>query len=269
MRGRRGPTSATVGRAVASERALRQELCDLARVLYERGHNAPADGNLSARLSERYLLCTPSMRHKGRLAPEDIVKVAAADGRAVDPRQRASSEIRMHLAIFDHRPDVHAIIHAHSPSTVGLTVAGVSMERPVVPEAILALGGIPTVPYASPTTADVPQAVLGFVHRYNAFVLERHGPVALGASLAEAFARLEVVEHTARITVAALAAGGAKPIPEAEAEHLRRMAIQAGFLRDPEGAPPSLGEPPRSPEREEALIEALAEKVVARLRGQE
>lgn len=253
---------------MASERVLRRELCDLARILYERGHNAPPDGNLSARLTDRYLLCTPSMRHKGRLSPDDIVKVAAADGRAVDPLQRASSEIRMHLSIFAHRPDVHAIIHAHSPHTVGLTVAGVSMERPVVPEAILALGGIPTVPYASPTTADVPQAVLAFVHRYNAFVLERHGPVALGATLAEAFSRLEVVEHTARITVAALSAGGAKPLPEAEADHLRRMAIQAGFLRDPEGAPASLGDPPRSPRREEALIEELAARVVARLRTQ-
>ncbi len=254
---------------MASERALREELCELARTLYERGHNAPPDGNLSVRLSERYLLCTPSMRHKGRLVPADVVKVAAADGRPVDSRQRASSELRMHLSIFAHRPDVNAIIHAHSPSTVGLTVAGVSMERPVVPEAILALGGIPTVPYASPTTADVAEGVLPFARRMNAFVLERHGPVVLGASLAEAFSRLEVVEHTARITVAALSAGGAQPIPEAEAAHLRQMAVQAGILRDPEGTPPSLGRAPRSPADEDALVEALAKKVVERLSRRE
>lgn len=206
------------------------------------------------------------MRHKGRLSPGDIVRVRAADGQAVEPSQRASSEIRMHLAIFGHRSDVHAIIHAHSPSAVGLTVAGVSMERPVVPEAILALGGVPTVPYASPTTADVGDAVLAFVHRYNAFILERHGPVALGATLDEAFSRLEVVEHTAKITVAALAAGGARPIAEDEAARLREMAVQAGILRDPGGAPPSLGKAPRSPEDEERLIESLAARVVERLR---
>jgi L-fuculose-phosphate aldolase len=241
-------------------------LCDLARVLYERGHNAPGDGNLSARLSERYLLCTPTMRHKGRLAPPDIVKVAASDGRSVDPGQAASSEIRMHLAIFASRADVNAIIHAHSPSTVGLTVAGVSMERPVVPEAILALGGIPTVPYESPTTEDVAAGVLPYARRYDAFVLERHGPVALGTSLAEAFARLEVIEHTAKITVAALSAGGARPIPEDEAAHLREMAIRAGLLRDPAGAPPSLGRAPRSPLDDDGLLDALAARVVERLR---
>lgn len=212
---------------MASERLLREELCELARVLYERGHNAPGDGNLSARLSERYLLCTPTMRHKGRLSPTDLVKVAARDGRVVDSSQQASSEIRMHLAIFAARPDVCAIIHAHSPNTVALSVAGVSMDRPVVPEAILALGGIPTVPYQSPTTEDVAQAVLSFVRSHDAFVLERHGPVALGRTLAEAFNRLEVIEHTAKITVRALAAGGAVPIPDAEAQNLRRMAAAA------------------------------------------
>ena len=238
----------------------------MSRLLYERGHNAPVDGNVSARLSDRYLLCTPSLVHKARLSPSDIVKVRMTDGRTVEPAQRASSEIRMHLVIYGHRPDVSAIIHAHSPSTVGLTVAGVSLERPVVPEAVLALGGVPTVPYASPTTADVGAAVLGFVHRYNAFVLERHGPVALGQSIGEAFVRLEIVEHTARITVAALSAGGAQPLPEAETARLRDMAVQAGILRDPDGAPESLGRAPRAPEDDEALVEALARKVVEKLR---
>jgi len=65
---------------VPSERTLRQEICDYGRMLYDRGHNAPGDGNLSARLTARYLLCTPTMRHKGRLSPADVVKVRAADG---------------------------------------------------------------------------------------------------------------------------------------------------------------------------------------------
>jgi L-fuculose-phosphate aldolase len=208
-----------------SERELRGQICEAGRVLYERGHNAPPDGNISARLSDRHLLCTPSMCHKGRLSAADIVKVDAMDGRPVVSRQRASSEIRMHLAIYRARPDVDAIVHAHSPNAVGLTVAGISMERPVVPEAILALGGVPTVPYASPTTADLPDAVAAYVREANAFILERHGPVALGTSIAEALSRLEIVEHTAKITIAALAAGSATPIPAREASHLRELAV--------------------------------------------
>ena len=97
--------------------------------------------------------------------------------------------------------------------------------------------------------------------------LERHGPVTLGADLAEAFSRLEVVEHTARITVAALGAGGAKPIDEVEAAHLRRMAMEAGFLKDPEGAPASLGKRPKAPQSDDALIDALATRVVEKLKS--
>ncbi len=209
------------------ESALRRRICELAKVLYERGHNAPGDGNLSARLSERYLLCTPSGVHKGLLEPSQIVKLAASDGRPVDDRQRASSELRMHLALFRARPDVHAIIHAHSPNAVALTVAGVSMDEPVVPEVVLALGGVPTVPYASPTTTDVPEAAVGFAARHDAFILERHGTVALAADLDTAFMHVEVVEHTAKITVAALAAGRAAPLDADERDKLRRMGQAA------------------------------------------
>lgn len=223
------PGDCYAARTLASEPTLRRALVEGARVLYERGHNAPVDGNLSARLGERYLLCTPSGVHKGRLEPADIVKLArdprAPSGvRAVEPAQRPSSELRMHLAIYEARPDVGAIAHAHSPHTVALTVAGHGLEHPVVPEAILAFDTIPTVPYASPTTADVPAAVLQHARSLDAFVLERHGPVCLGRSVEEAVARLEVVEHTAHITWLALAAGAASPIAPDEVERLRRIA---------------------------------------------
>lgn len=199
-----------------SERALRQKLCELSRTLYDRGHNAPIDGNLSARLSERYLLTTPSGGPKAALVPNQIVKVAAVDGRPVDDMQRPSSELKMHLALYRARPDVHAIIHAHSPYTVALTVAGVSMMEPVVPEVVLALGGVPTVPYASPTTSDVPDAVLSYAAKHDAFVLERHGTVVLAKDLDTAFMYIEVVEHTAKITALALAVGASPPLPAAE-----------------------------------------------------
>ncbi|MEM9192432.1 MAG: class II aldolase/adducin family protein [Myxococcota bacterium] len=207
-----------------SEPNLREQICRYGRILYERGHNAPGDGNLSARISERYLLCTPTGVHKGEIKPRDVVKVRIRDGHAVDPAQHASAEVRMHLALYRHRPELGAIVHAHSPYTVALSVAGIDLTQPVVPEAILALGSVPTVPYASPTTEDVPEAVIRHVGKSQAFVLERHGPVALGATLAEAFSRIEVIEHTARITAVAMSVGSVTPIDDAEAERLRRMA---------------------------------------------
>jgi L-fuculose-phosphate aldolase len=242
---------------VPSEQTLRAEISDVARHLYERGQNAPGDGNISARLSPRAILCTPTGVHKGRLRPEQIVKVRFPEGTGIDGKP--STEIRMHLCIYEVRPDVGAIVHAHSPNAVALTVAGTSMERPVVPEAIQTLGAIPTVPYASPATEDVALAVLPCVLRANAFILERHGPVALGATLAEALARLEVVEHTAKITAVAAAAGGAPPIDDAEANRLRELAVKAGVLRQPAA-------PGRVRPGEEELVDKLAARVLERLR---
>jgi len=247
---------------MTSERMLREELCRGAKQLYEGGHNAPADGNLSARVGMNALLTTPSGRHKATLRANEIVKIRLSDGGVIGGGC-PSSELKMHLAIYRARPDVRAIVHAHSPNAVGLTVAGHSLEDPVVPEAIQTLGGIPTVPYASPTTQAVAQAVLPYALRFNAFILERHGSVTLGADLAEALSRLEVVEHVARITVAALAAGGASPIPHEEAARLRRMAVEAGVLRPDPASTPARG----LSLQEEALVERLVERVLARLRA--
>ncbi|MCU0684337.1 MAG: class II aldolase/adducin family protein [Polyangiaceae bacterium] len=194
----------------ADEAPLRLALCQAARLLYDRGHNAPGDGNLSLRLADGRLLCTPSGVHKGRLEPSALVALDAR-GEPLDAAQRPSSELRMHLAIYRARPDVHAIVHAHSPHAVALTIAGV-------------LGAVPTVPYASPTTDDVAGAVLPYARAHNAFLLERHGPVALGASLDEALMRLEVVEHTAKIWLLARLAGPADPIAPAELARLRSLA---------------------------------------------
>lgn len=207
----------------ADEAPLRLALCQAARLLYDRGHNAPGDGNLSLRLADGRLLCTPSGVHKGRLEPSALVALDAR-GEPLDAAQRPSSELRMHLAIYRARPDVHAIVHAHSPHAVALTIAGVGLEPPPLPELVFTLGAVPTVPYASPTTDDVAGAVLPYARAHNAFLLERHGPVALGASLDEALMRLEVVEHTAKIWLLARLAGPADPIAPAELARLRSLA---------------------------------------------
>lgn len=214
-----------------TETRSRVELCRIARILFQRGHNAPGDGNLSLRLTDGRLLCTPSQCHKGRLKPDVLVEVSVEGEEIFDARgRRVSSEVALHRAIYRRRDDIHAIVHAHSPLTVALTVAGHSLEHPVVPEAIQQLGGVPTLPYRSPSSHELAALAAACAGTHNAFVLERHGPVALGRSLEEAYQRLEVIEHTAKITLAALSIGSAEPLPESEAEKLREEARRQGVL---------------------------------------
>lgn len=205
---------------MTTEAALRVELCDTTRALFDRGHNAPMDGNSSVRLPGGGFLVTPSAVHKGRLLPAHLVRLDA-EGRAVDAAQRASSELALHLALYAARPDVRAIVHAHSPHAVAMSVAKVPLPL-VIPEAAVALGDVAVVPYETPTTDAVAQAAVSYATEpsRNVLVLERHGPVCLGTTLFEAYSRLEVLEHTAKIVCLARALG---PVTELSPEALAAL----------------------------------------------
>ena len=121
------------------ESELRDAMCEVGRRLYERNLVVATDGNLTVRLDESRFLSTASGKALGELCPDDIV-VANARGEKVAGEGKVNSEIFMHLTAYELRPDVHAVIHAHPPKAVGLTVAGVSLEEYVLPELVVAVG---------------------------------------------------------------------------------------------------------------------------------
>lgn len=239
-----------MGPPVVSEAALRREICEAGRVLYERGLIGPVDGNFIARVGDRYLVCTPSGAHKGELRPDDLVKLAL-DGRVIGGGQ-PSSELKMHLAIYRFRADVRCIVHAHPPCAVGLTVAGVSLEQPVVPEILFAIGRVPNVPYSSPTTEEVPEAIRPVIARVDSFMMARHGSVILCATPREGVMKTEIIEHTAKIHLAARVAGAASPLPPDEVNKLLGLAQMAAAKSVPS-------------DDEGAMVEAITRAVLSKL----
>jgi L-fuculose-phosphate aldolase len=210
-----------------TEFEAREQVIDVCRRMYRQGTIAAADGNVSVRLGRDRLLVTPSGLPKGELGTQDLVTVDLA-GKRLGGRRQASSEIRLHLAVYGARPDVQAIVHAHPPYTVALTLAGVSLTDCVLPEVALALGPVPTAPYATPTTAEVPASILPLLPGARALVLCRHGSLTLGASLEEAYQRLEALEHAARILHAAHLLGPLRPLSPEEERRLQAVAARAG-----------------------------------------
>ncbi len=253
-----------------SEGALRRAVCDAGKTLYERGLIGPTDGNFSARVGEKYLVCTPSGTHKGELTPESLVKLTL-DGRVVGGGV-PSSELKMHLAIYALRPDVRTIVHAHPPCAVGLTVAGVSLEVPVVPEILFALGAVPNVPYSSPTTSDVPDAIAPILRRCDAFMMSRHGSVVLGDSLREGVMKTEIIEHTAKITLAAKIAGHAVPLAADEVRKLLGLAEQARMKMTSAKSSGTVSSPgmhsrqTNTHQEEQQVVEEIVRKVLERMR---
>jgi L-fuculose-phosphate aldolase len=215
-----------------SEAHTRQEMLRFARLCYERNLLVAMDGNLSVLLPDGNILCTQAGCHKGMLTDADLV-VIDRRGNKVRGQGEPTSEMAMHLACYDARPDVRAVVHAHPPISVAFTVAGVSMARCVLPEVVLTLGTVPTLDYRTTGTGDLADLVGEHIRAHDAVLMDRHGAVCVGRDLLEAFCRLETMEHTALITKTARDMGQVQELDSAEAVRLRSMGLKRY------GGPPS------------------------------
>jgi L-fuculose-phosphate aldolase len=195
----------------AEEASLRREVVETCRRLHERDLIGAGEGNVSVRLGGERFLVTPSGANKARLSPADLV-VVGADGRPLGGG-RASTELRMHLAVYAARPDAGAVVHAHPVTAVAFTVAGIPPPNDLVPEAAVTLGEIAVAPFATPGTDEVPASLAPFLAAHDVLLLERHGALALGRTLSEAFDRMETLERVARVALAARLLGRCKPLP--------------------------------------------------------
>jgi len=208
-----------------SELEMRKELVAFSHRCYERNLLVAMDGNLSVRLPDGNILCTQAGCHKGMLTEEHLVLIDK-NGKKIRGRGQPTSEMAMHLACYRTRSDVNAIIHAHPPISISFTIAEVSMAQCILPEVVLTLGTVPTLPYATTGTDHLAEMVGETAKNYDAMLMDRHGAVCLGTNLLEAFCRLETMEHTALITKYANDLGGVKTLPPDEAAKLRKMGLK-------------------------------------------
>jgi L-fuculose-phosphate aldolase len=200
---------------------LKQDIVRICQMLHRKNYLAATDGNVSVRLGDR-LLITPSGVNKGLMEADQVLTVDLR-GQVLEGEGRPSSEIRMHLLAYELRPDVAAVVHAHLPYATGCTLAGIDLLEPILPEVVITLGGIPTAPYATPGTPEVPAAIRDFIQEYDAILLSRHGAMTVGRDVMDAYNKMEKLEHTARVVLAARLQGPVAPLPAAEVEKLRRL----------------------------------------------
>jgi L-fuculose-phosphate aldolase len=192
------------------------------------GYVVATDGNVSARLEGGRLLVTPSGVPKGELAPADFV-VADAKGRPLDAGgPPVSSEIRLHVAAYQERPDIGVVCHAHPPTAVAFSLAGIEIASCILPEIVLAVGNVATAPYATPTTQAAAEAIRGVIRSCDAVVLDRHGSVTVGRDARAAFWLLERLEWAARVTLMARQLGAVKTLPRGEIERLLEVRAKLG-----------------------------------------
>ncbi len=189
------------------------------RLIYENGWVAANDGNLSMRLGGNRILCTPTAISKGMLEADDLI-ICDAAGNKIEGHRERTSEIAMHVTIYSLRPDVQSVVHAHPPIATGFAAAGRALDKALLPEVVIQLGAVPLASYGLPGTPALSQGMIPLIPRYDALLLENHGCTSYGEDVWQAYFRMEIVEHFAKITLVAEMLGGARPLPREEVERL-------------------------------------------------
>jgi L-fuculose-phosphate aldolase len=209
--------------------AVREAMVAVCHALAERQLIAGQNGNVSVKLGPDRVLVTPAGFAKGSIDPDDLVEVSLS-GAAVGGRHRASSELGLHLAAYNARPDVGAVIHAHPVTATAFTLIGESIPDGVLAELMLTVGPVALAPYARPGTDELGKSIVPHLKDHDVILLSHHGAVAVGRTLREAQFAMESLEHGARMIHLARQLGRVVTLDSAACDALR--ATRRGARHD-------------------------------------
>ena len=210
---------------------IKQEICQIGDRLYKKGFAAANDGNISYRLSDNEVICTPTLISKGYMKPDDLC-IVDMEGNQLSGRRERTSEIKLHLAIMKERPDVKAVVHCHPPHATAFGIAREPIPSCVLAEVEIMLGEVPITKYAIPGSQEFADTVLPVVKKANAIVLANHGTVTYSATVEQAYWRTEVLDAYCRMLMLARGLGRISYFTEPEAQALLDLKKQWGF-QDP------------------------------------
>ncbi len=213
---------------MASEWELKKQIIEIGKRIWAKGYVASNDGNITVLINENELLTTPTGVSKGFMTAEMIVK-CDRNGKLIyeNSKYKPSSEVKMHLEVYKERPDIKAVVHAHPPYATSFAVAGIPLDKCVLPEAVIVIGAVPIAPYGLPSTMEIPDNIRPFVKNSDAILLQNHGALTFGSDLLNAYHKMETLEHTANIIWNAIQLGNLGVLPQHERDRL--MALRGTY----------------------------------------
>lgn len=219
---------------VNHDATLRAEICEIGRRLYARGFAAGNDGNISHRLSDQLVLCTPTGVCKGFMTPADLCTVDL-DGRQVSGARKRTSEIMLHLEVYRGQAKARSVVHCHPPHATAFAVARVDIPTGILPEVEIFLGVVPRAEYETPGGRDFAATIRPFVAHANTVVLSNHGTVSWGQSVEQAYWNTEILDSYCRILILARQLGHVERLPESKRRELRELRDAYGVATAPDG----------------------------------
>jgi L-fuculose-phosphate aldolase len=205
-----------------SESKIRADIIRVCKRIYNKGFVAANDGNVSVKLSDNRILVTPTGENKGFIKQRDLVLIDFR-GRKIRESLKPTSELPMHLYVYQKRKDIRAVVHAHPPYSTAFAVSGIGLDKNVLPEVILSLGKVPLTKYATPSTLEVPNSISKYIKKHDAILLKNHGVLTLGKSVEEAYYKLERVEHFAHILYLAIGLGRVDRLSKKDMDKLLKL----------------------------------------------
>jgi len=284
---------------------IKQEICDIGDRLYKKGFAAANDGNITYRVSEDRVVCTPTMVSKGFMKPDDLC-IVDMQGNQLEGRRKRTSEVMLHLAIMKERPEIKSVVHCHPPHATAFGIAREPVPQCVLPEVEIFIGEVPITKYAIPGGQEFADTILPFVRKANVIILANHGTVSFGETVERAYWWTEILDAYCRMLMLARGLGRVNYFNEPEAAALLDLKTKWG-MSDPrremqncdicandvfreswqetgvrkeafeaprfKGGPPSANGQPAaaaapgtSPADQEALIQTITDRVMASLR---
>jgi L-fuculose-phosphate aldolase len=186
--------------------ALKEEIVRTGRKLWERQYVDGNGGNLTCRLTDDWVLCTPTLLSKGDVTADDICMVDL-DGNQVAGSRKRSSEVLLHLEIMKAVPEARSVIHCHPPHATAYAIAGLVPVGCTIAEHEVFIGPVALAPYETPGTIECARAVVPYVKDHNTVLLANHGIVCWADTVTHAEWYVEVMDTTCRILILAAQMG--------------------------------------------------------------
>jgi L-fuculose-phosphate aldolase len=210
---------------VKTEREHREDIIRIGQLVFQNGWVAANDGNITVRMDAERILATPTGVCKGMMHVDDLI-IVDMKGNKISGRAERTSEIAMHLTVYEMRPDIKAVVHAHPPVATGFATAGKPLNLALLPEVVIGLGCVPLAAYGLPGTTALTEPMLPLIPKYDALMMAN-----------KAYFRMETIEHFARIQLVAELLGGPRVLPRTEVDKLLDSRTRYGVKAKSAGEP--------------------------------
>ncbi len=208
--------------------SAKQQICEIGKRIYAKNFAAANEGNISIRIGENEVLCTPTLHCKGFMDPEDICTVDMAGNQTAGKRKR-TSEVFLHLEIYRQRPKIKSVVHCHPPHATAFGVARQPIPTAVLPEPDIFLGEVPIADYETPGSQDFAETILPFVKKSNIIILANHGTVSYDTEIEKAYWLTEILDAYCKILILSKQLGHTEILSKQKGLELLQLRHDWGF----------------------------------------